>query len=923
MRKNLLARAVAGAFGTAALAATPLMVVAEEQAAQEVVEEVLVTGSSIQRKDLEGSLPIQQFDAAQLEATGAVDAADLMAKLPSMQNFVTPSDSVGGSGGGLATANVHGLGPQYTLVLVNGRRVAPSTSDGQVDISHIPTAMIERVEILTDGASALYGSDAIAGVVNFILKKNVDRTTISARTSRPTNGGGETQRYDLTTGFGDLFENGYEVVFGASRVEQEQLAGVDRDFAETGFITFQPQGSDRKAFFFNGSPNAIPGNAKLLDSSGRTVRTLNPYRLSNNGECAENNTPSGDACQFDYTSTLEIMPEKTTDSVFAGINVQVTDTITAFGDVNWSSRELVSRIAPYPTGDVPIALDSAAYTESLAPHLTDDERARVESGELTAVGNWRALPAGNRTTEYKSESLNFTLGAEGYVGDVDFSTAFIYSKIQQDEYYPEGWLLREEFVEAVSRGDFNIFVPGSELSDEEQSALDSTIYKGTWSETDTTMTGFNANASMPIFAMAGGDVQLAVGIDYYNNKYEDKPSQDNLDRKILFLSSETPFDLERSQYGAFTEVLVPFAEGGEVSLSARYDSIGGVKSEGDEISDSLSDTTYKLSAKYDLLDSVTVRGAYGTGFKAPSLLSIGIPVREFGVTSGTFDCPFDASDDRSAWCIQQSAGPSQAHVFQGGNTELKPEQSTQWTAGFVLRPGDDTNVTVDYWNVKIEDQIDVLTEQQIFGNPEAYSANFMTKTNAATGFEELAILQEYFNIAESQSAGIDYRFEQNLYPEFGFVSLALSGTHMIKSWSSSYGSNIDQFGSDDEVTFSNKLKLETTVTVGQFNHHITVNYQGGYRDQTQEIEFLNADGSLSGEFVDYTGRVPAYHTVDYQGQFLAYDDALKLTLGISNIADKEPPLSLRTSGAGHQVGFDPRYFDVAGRTWYAGVAYSF
>ena len=320
---------------------------------------------------------------------------------------------------------------------------------------------------------------------------------------------------------------------------------------------------------------------------------------------------------------------------------------------------------------------------------------------------------------------------------------------------------------------------------------------------------------------------------------------------------------------------------------------------------------------------MTVRGAYGTGFKAPSLLSIGIPVREFGVTSGTFDCPFDASDDRSAWCIQQSAGPSQAHVFQGGNTELKPEQSTQWTAGFVLRPGDDTNVTVDYWNVKIEDQIDVLTEQQIFGNPEAYSANFMTKTNAATGFEELAILQEYFNIAESQSAGIDYRFEQNLYPEFGFVSLALSGTHMIKSWSSSYGSNIDQFGSDDEVTFSNKLKLETTVTVGQFNHHITVNYQGGYRDQTQEIEFLNADGSLSGEFVDYTGRVPAYHTVDYQGQFLAYDDALKLTLGISNIADKEPPLSLRTSGAGHQVGFDPRYFDVAGRTWYAGVAYSF
>ncbi|ASP37446.1 TonB-dependent receptor [Bacterioplanes sanyensis] len=922
MKKTLLSSAVAGVFSTTALIALPLVAVADEQSAQETVEEVLVTGSSIQRKDLEGSLPVQQLDAAQLEATGALDAAELMTKLPSMQNFVTPSDSVGGQGGGLATANVHGLGPQYTLVLINGRRVAPSTSDGQVDISHIPTAMIERVEILTDGASALYGSDAIAGVVNFILKKNVDRTTISARANRPTNEGGDSQRFDLTTGFGDLFEDGFEVVFAASRVEQEQLAGVDRDFAKTGFITFQPSGHDRKAFFFNGSPNAIPGNAKLQDSTGRTVRSLNPYREVN-GQCAENNTPSGDSCQFDYTSTLEIMPEKTTDSFFLGANFQLGDNVTVFTDVTWSNRELTSRVAPYPTGDVVLALDSAAYTESLAPLLTDEERAMVESGELTAVGNWRALPAGNRTTDYTSESLNFTLGAEGYFGDVDFNTALVYSNIQQDEAYPTGWLLREEFNAAIGRGDFNIFVPPSELTVEEQAALDSTIFSGTWTETDTEMLGFNANASMPVFAMSGGDAQLAFGVDYYDNRYEDKPSQANLDRKILFLSSDTPFDLERSQYGAFTEMLLPFAEGGEVSLSARYDVIGGVNSDGKEISDDLNDLTYKLSGKYDLTESLTVRSAYGTGFKAPSLLAIGIPVREFGVTSGTFDCPFEDADPRSAWCIQQSAGPAQAHVFQGGNTELEPEKSTQWTAGFVLRTDTDTNITVDYWNVKIEDQVDLLTEQQIFGDPDKYSANFVTKTNDSTGFEELAILQEYFNISEAQRSGVDYRFEQNLYPDFGSVNLALSGTHMIKAWSSSFGSNLDEFGSDNEVTFSNKVKLETSVAVGQFNHHVTVNYQGGYRDKTQNVEYVNDDGSLSGEFFDYTGRVPAYHTIDYQGQFLAMEDALKITLGVTNIADKEPPLSLRDSGAGHQVGFDPRYFDVNGRTWYAGVAYSF
>ncbi|GGY47802.1 TonB-dependent receptor [Bacterioplanes sanyensis] len=922
MKKTLLSSAVAGVFGTTALMALPISAIANEQAAQETIEEVLVTGSSIQRKDLEGSLPVQQFDAAQLEATGALDAAELMTKLPAMQNFVSPGESVGGSGGGLATANIHGLGSSYTLVLINGRRVAPSTSDGTVDISHIPTAMIERVEILTDGASALYGSDAIAGVVNFILKKGVDKTTVSARVDRPTNGGGESQRFDLTTGFGNLFEDGYEVVLGASRVEKDQLAAVDRDFSKTGFITFQPRGHDRKAFFFNGSSNAIPGNAYLITPEGKTERVLNPYRESN-GACAENNTPSGSSCQFDYTSTLEAMPEKKTDSVFAGLNFQITDGITAFTDVTWSNREMTSRIAPYPTGAVPIALDSAAYNDSLKPVLTDEEIAKIEAGELAPFGAWRSLPAGNRTTEWKSESLNFTLGAEGYIGSVDFNTAFVYSKVEQEEYYPTGWLLADEFTEAVARGDFNIFVPPSEFSEADQEALSKTIYKGTWGETDTEMMGFNANVAMPLFTMGGGDAQIAAGVDYYSNSYEDMPSQDNKDAVILFLSSESEFDLERDQYGAFTELLLPVVDGAEVTLSARYDVIGGVKSEGKKISDELTDLTYKLSGKYDLTDSFTVRAAYGTGFKAPGLLSIGIPVREFGVTSGNFDCPFEDSDPRTAWCIQQSAGPAQAHVFQGGNTDLEPEKSTQWTAGFVFRTDTDTSATIDYWNVKIEDQIDTLTENQIFDNPEKYSGNFTTKKNLATGFDELAILQEFVNIAESQSAGIDYRIEQGLYPDFGSVTLALSGTHMIKSWSSSYGSNLDEFGSDDQVTFSNKLKLETSVMVGQFNHHVTLNYQGGYRDQTQEVEYVNNDGTLSGEFFDYTGRVPAHQTIDYQGQFLAMEDALKLTFGINNITDKEPPLSLRTSGAGHQVGFDPRYFDVAGRTWYAGVAYSF
>ena len=243
-----------------ALAAAVAAALAGAVAAQQpVLEEVIVTGSAIRRADLDQALPVTVLSAGDIQATGVSNVNELIEKLPAMQNMTVAADSVGGGGGGVRTANLRGIGEQYTLSLLDGHRMAPATSGSTIDLSSIPLAAIERVEILKDGASALYGSDAIAGVVNFILKDSVEGITVSSRIDEPQAGGGESFNVDVVAGLGDLDADGYSLVLAYSREDQSALAAAEREFAKTGFVSFSEGG--REYYFENSSANAIPGNA--------------------------------------------------------------------------------------------------------------------------------------------------------------------------------------------------------------------------------------------------------------------------------------------------------------------------------------------------------------------------------------------------------------------------------------------------------------------------------------------------------------------------------------------------------------------------------------------------------------------------------------------------------------------------------------
>ena len=910
--RNTSTRLVAAALGVTGTAT----LTGEATAQQPVLEEVIVTGSAIRRIDLDQALPVTVLTAAEIQSTGVTNLNELIEKLPFMQNMTVAADSVGGGGGGIRTANLRGIGEQYTLSLLNGHRMSPATSGSTIDLSSIPLAAVERVEILKDGASALYGSDAIAGVANFILKDSVEGITVSSRVDEPQAGGGQSFTVDAVGGFGDLDADGYSLVLAYSSEDQDALAAADRAFAETGFVTFSEGGRDY--YFENSSANAIPGNALVYtEGYGRLLRFFNPDRAQNADVCAPQTTPSGESCRFDYTSTLQILPEHERDSVFANGRVRFSDNLTGFATVLYTENEQIARIAPYPTGEVPLPFDSDLVRSEVLPHLTPDELA--EAGAVT--GTWRALPGGNRTTAHDIHTTNATFGFEGNRSDVAYDVAMTYASMTSPADFLTGWLIRDTFVDLVSSGRINIFANQAEFMDGD--ALAPAVYSGNWRATDTTMYAFNATASMPVFELGGGDAMLAVGADWRETEYEHTLSKANAEAMLLFLTTGTPYRMERAQYGLFAELLLPAADRLELTASLRYDDVDAVNDglNGRSLGSDDHDLTYKLAAMVDAGDSVALRASFGTGFKAPSMRQIGQPRSEAGVTSGDYVCPFGPGDPLAPLC---RPGEAQYTVFREGYADLSFETSEQWTVGVVLTPWEDFDATIDYWSIELENLVSSLTEAQIFDDPVTYRHLFTTKTNLATGLDELAIVRAFVNVGRKSNEGIDLAVNKGFDLGQAYLRLGVSGTWMGESVSSLTGSSLGRFGEDGEVVFERLMVASATVEHGNFAHNLRINYRSAYDDQMQTVEILGTGAVLGrGPSTQIQLEVSAQHILDYQLRYSALGERLGLTVGINNLTDEAPPLSLRDQGTGHQVGWDPRYSDAYGRTVYLGAEYTF
>jgi iron complex outermembrane recepter protein len=871
------------------------------------LERVEITGSSIKRIDKESALPIQVIQRADIDRSGAKSTAELIQNIPAMQGFTTASESVGGGGNGFSGASIHNLGESRTLVLVNGRRIANfagQTLTGGLagfDLNTIPLAAIERVEVLTDGASALYGSDAIGGVVNFILKKNLAGGEVSAGFTSPQQSGAREWRVSGAYGFGDIDKQGFNALIALSKDERQPLAGIQRDFSKTGSVDFSFNGSNYR--FINDSFRGVPGNATPFNSDW--VRNTSFLR---DGKCPTQHFASSDGvggtyCRYDYTADLEISPKSSRDSAVGSFTFKLNNEHSLFVDLIQARSATLSRIAPPPV-DIVIPIGSVFYNQ-YAPVLGAVE----DDGDLF-VG-WRGTDFGKRTTDDRSTATHLVLGAKGNLGSWDYNTSYTHSTNKWNQFYKDGWISRNGLSAALDSGTINPFVGVGQQTPAAITAIANAKATGLFQSGLSKLDMVEVRASGEIAKLSSGSILLGVGLDHRKegNSFTPGKFAQGIEDGIAGDDSQSvPFNVSRNVTGLFAEVSATLAKGFEVTAALRNDKYSDFGNAG----------TYKLSARFQPSTQLLIRASVGTGFRAPSVPQLAGPLRQlFGVTGNSYNCPFPESDPLAAICPPTDI---QYNTYAGSNPDLKPEKSNQWTVGALWEPNKQVSIGADLWHVKIRNTIGQLDETVVFGDPNKYRNNFTSYRDPVSGRTLLALYTPNQNLGISEQTGVDITASGRFETGFGKITSNLTATYMIKYKyerlpGEGFYSNIGEY-SDGGVTFRYQGKWSSNIEYGKWSHTATLNFKPGYTDQPQEV--LNLD---TNESETISRRVSAYSTLDLQSRY-NFSKSLKFTVGILNVLATKPPLTVKSEG-GQQIGFDNRYTDPRGRTFYLDANYSF
>jgi iron complex outermembrane receptor protein len=929
---------------------------AQQAADPDTITRVEITGSSIKRIAKEGSLPVQTLTRADIEQSGVQNVADLVAQLPSMQGFITSSASVNGGGGGVQTASIHAIGTQYTLVLLNGRRMAPYGTGSAVNLASIPLAAVERVEILTDGASTLYGSDAIAGVINFILKKNQTDLIVEGTYNSPQHSGGKSSNFSISKGWGNVESDGFNVQVSYSHDEQKELNAADRDFAKSGVQKFTHNGKQYATW--QTSINSTPANVEVVTANDDVVLNTD---LLNKNNCTQANTFSrSGACRFDYAATVQLLPELKRDSIFANGTLKLGKDTTAYSEVVLSK---FTNTARYAAAAQPLTVFSTdpvtgvktvnnnyigAYNSSVAPLLASQG---INAADVTdALLYYRGADAGGRTDEYRTDAAHIVFGIDSNYAGWDVGASYTHSQNKQTDKALAGYMSGDKFEELIRTGKYNPFVSTTGAA----SVLAAAVLHQDLDKTKSKIDVVSAHASREVFDLPGGAAALGVGADFTKQKYEDTPAQIAIgpgpgnpgwtDVEIGGGTGSQALDASRNNWGAFAELLMPVAKDLEATTAVRYDSYDAVQKHNvsydstgkvapsGKLGEDVAKATYKLALRYTPTQSLLLRGSYGTGFKAPTMNNIADPLKNAG-SSNAFPCPVKSPDPRAVYC---RPGSSEYGLLDSGNPAtgagaLKAETSKQATVGFRLEPTTAFSVGLDWWDVKLKNQIRTFSQDQLFTNPTLANQWIAVYADPIQKSNVLVAVRAPMNLASSHFQGVDWDTTFRAATPIGKASINWTGTFMLKAEQDTPGvgteKSIGRFDSYDDVVFRVVSRMIFTLkTSTKLSNSLTVNYRSGYHDKVltaddAQVRVVNADGSI-GATADMDRNVKSYTTVDYQAK-LNYIKNLTLTAGIRNLLDQDPPFSVRNSGGGNQVGYDGRYADPLGRTLYITAQYKF
>ncbi|MFC7421894.1 TonB-dependent receptor [Iodobacter arcticus] len=884
---------------TIAIAMIGAGAVIHAQAAETVnkVERVEVTGSNIKRTAKTGATPVQVMSRQEIAKTGATTVAELVDNLASSNNGYAQAQAVGDSGKpGFSGANLRGLGTSKTLILVNGRRMANYAFDSAgVDLNSIPLGAVDRVEIVKDGASAVYGTDAIGGVMNFILKKNFVGAEIGGGLEQTFDGGGDVKKANFSFGFGNLDEDNYNVFMALDVSKQEALAAKDRSYSKTSYIPDKEinktSANTFPATILNG-PGGKPVNVGYLTGCDqpRSLPVANP------------NFATGGNCRFDYASIIDIVSPQERLSFYSKGTFKINDSAQVFADYLFTRN-----IGTYSSSPVPVSSATTFNGDNLLyPANGKYDPYKGTLGDLKL--QWRGIDLGPRTNEATSDQHRFIVGAEGELAGWDYRGALVYASNKTEDKYTNGWVYESKLLPAMMSGVINPFGPQDAAG---KAALEATKITGKVQSGETTNKSADIQFSKEIYELDVGKVGFAFGGDVRKETYAFTPEAILSGGDILGGGGNRQSTKgERLVYAGFAEMVVPILKNLELQAALRYD----------HYDDMGSTTNPKLSFRYQPIDEVVLRGSISTGYHAPTLDDLNRPTSKTN-TGGSYDDP-----ERCAATKSPLDCNLQLNLVQGGSKALTPELSTNYTFGFLVEPVKNISLGIDYWNINIKDRIDVISDATVFDNYAKYKDKVVRKARTAADIAAgLPGLIDYVdsksqNLGELRTDGLDVSFlAATPKTEYGTFRLGVEGTYTISNeyQREKNGDFFDSVGQYIDLGMNPRWRhnLSLSWNMAEWGASLTNNLTSSYIDQNQ----ITYKDPKTGVESQVNRTVEAYSTWGLQGTYRT--KSIELTLGVKNLFDTDPPF---TNQADHfQVGFDPKYTSPSGRSWYAKANYKF
>ncbi len=940
------------------------------------LEKFIVTGSMIKRIADEGALPLTVFTKLEMEQEGIASAEQLIMNLNingnGLDNLASQTDVVAGAArgnNGATSANLRGQGSNATLILLNGRRVAShGLNGGTVDLNSIPFAAIERVEILKDGASATYGTDAIGGVINFITKRDFRGLVANAASDVTQDGGGNVFRYSLVGGWGDLNKDKWNLMASFSIADHKRLNGSERDFVNTfqpnrgispdtrgaPIATLQTVNNTTTVLGANATPPLDPANPAIrvnqinitdlpTNSAGYTgLDGMGPYAellWQSGAALVTGNGKYGSAWDTGRAATLQ-QPVKNTNFVARGsfklgehlLTAEAvfgrSDSTKSFSPNQWSTVALTASgaqsstttangtVVPEPRSGMLYPSTGADYTRVFNALVAFFPALEVNRG-LPMAFRWRSLPGGNRELNTVSDTRRFLLALEGplplpfkALSDWDYRTGVSQSESKSKSKLENGYYYTLPFAKLITDG---ILSPFSYT--QTQAALDGLkaasatgveLYGGTY-----TTTGADFAASGPLFHLPGGTVQAAFGLDYRKEEYLFKGDQRTNVSTADSLIFNVPFDNALATAGTLSRTIK--AAFVEVQIPVLKNMDINAAARRDQYTGFGATTNPKVTLRFTPSEKLLFRGSYSTGFRVPGFKQIFDPVTTSIIAGGTLIDPLNG----------QPVPPNSAVTINGGKLNLDPEEAKMKSVGFVFSPNKHITFGMDWWSVNRTGTIQTLGASTILANSTLFPDAIIRDpaTNAIA-----AIDTRFINAGETETSGIEYtgRGEMNIWGgkligDINVTELLVKKSRLIAS--APFGaSEVGRFTRASDIGLKWKYTASLNFNKGKWSGRVSQLFRAGYMDYAPP-------GILNGAFLpfapDYKAKVKDYTTYNASLTY-RWNKDLTVIAGIKNLFNQDPPFSIAydtDTGAGSS--WEPRVADPRGRAFTLSVEYKF